>query len=105
MTKEQNKAGRLWTIFITMAKIGCFTFGGGWSIIAQMEDEFVERRSWMTKEQIVDFMSGYYDHQYVGTQRLYHGRRARSAGGGLWAVLSSSCVYRHCDLFLQYLKE
>lgn len=57
MTKEQNKAVRLWTIFATMAKIGCFTFGGGWSIIAQMEDEFVERRSWMTKEQIVDFMS------------------------------------------------
>lgn len=57
MKKEQSKAGRLWTIFLTMAKIGCFTFGGGWSIIAQMEDEFVERRSWMTKEQIVDFMS------------------------------------------------
>lgn len=52
---EKNK--RLWTIFITMAKIGLFTFGGGWSIIAQVQSEFVEKRGWMTDEQIVDFMS------------------------------------------------
>lgn len=48
---------RLWTIFWTMAKIGLFTFGGGWSIIAQMQAEFVDKREWMTEEQIVDYMS------------------------------------------------
>lgn len=44
-------------IFGTMAKIGCFTFGGGWSIVAQMQEEFVDRRGWITEEQLVDFMS------------------------------------------------
>jgi chromate transporter len=40
-----------------MFKLGCFTFGGGWSIIAQMQQEFVEKRQWMTAEQLVDFTS------------------------------------------------
>ena len=40
-----------------MFKIGSFTFGGGWSIIAQMQAEFVDRRGWMTEEQIADYMS------------------------------------------------
>ncbi|MDD3253659.1 MAG: chromate transporter [Lachnospiraceae bacterium] len=48
---------RLWVIFIVMAKIGLFTFGGGWSIIVQIQNEFVEKRGWMTEEQIVDYMS------------------------------------------------
>ncbi len=48
---------RLAAIFFIMAKIGLFTFGGGWSIIAQIQNEFVDKRKWMTEEQIVDFMS------------------------------------------------
>lgn len=52
-----KKGKRLWVIFITMAKIGLFTFGGGWSIIAQIQNEFVDKRGWMTEEQLVDYMS------------------------------------------------
>lgn len=52
-----KKLGRLPEIFCLMFKIGLFTFGGGWSIIAQIQGEFVEKRGWMTEEQIVDFMS------------------------------------------------
>ena len=56
-TKKKGRLFRLWVIFLIMAKIGCFTFGGGWSIIGQMQNEFVEKRKWMTEEQIVDFLS------------------------------------------------
>lgn len=52
-----GKCRRLGTIFYIMAKIGLFTFGGGWSIIAQMQSEFVDKRHWMTEEQVVDYMS------------------------------------------------
>ena len=55
--KKKGRLFRLWVIFLIMAKIGCFTFGGGWSIIGQMQNEFVEKRKWMTEEQIVDFLS------------------------------------------------
>lgn len=48
---------KLMTLYLTMFKIGCFTFGGGWSIIAQIEDEFSRKRGWVTQEQILDFMS------------------------------------------------
>lgn len=52
-----ERVKKLWTIFFTMAKIGLFTFGGGWSIIAQIQNEFVDRRGWITEEQLVDYMS------------------------------------------------
>ena len=42
---------RLFWIFF---RIGCFTFGGGWSILAQMEQEFVVKRKWITKDQLLD---------------------------------------------------
>lgn len=42
---------------LVMAKISCFTFGGGWSILAQMQREFYENRSWVSKEELMDFAS------------------------------------------------
>lgn len=53
--KERYKT--LLTLYTVMFKIGCFTFGGGWSIIAQIEAEFSRKRGWVTEEQILDFMS------------------------------------------------
>lgn len=60
MSKREESTSRmkhLWEIFWIMAKIGCFTFGGGWSIVGQMQSEFVERRGWLNEEQIVDYLS------------------------------------------------
>lgn len=53
----QSEKGRILTIFRVMFKIGCITFGGGWSIIAQLQEEFVERRHWMEEEELVDYIS------------------------------------------------
>ena len=36
-------------LFWEFIKLGAFTFGSGWSIIAQMEQEFVDKRKWLTK--------------------------------------------------------
>ncbi|MGN0464948.1 MAG: chromate transporter [Lachnospiraceae bacterium] len=41
-------------IFFFFFQIGCFTFGGGWSILTQIEQEFVERRKWITREELMD---------------------------------------------------
>ena len=48
---------QLLTIYAVMFRIGAFTFGGGWSIISQVQEAFVDRRGWLKEEQIVDFMS------------------------------------------------
>ncbi|MBS6396033.1 MAG: chromate transporter [Clostridiales bacterium] len=44
-------------IFWFFFRIGFFTFGGGWSIVAQIQKEFVERRKWVTEEQLLDTVS------------------------------------------------
>lgn len=51
------KENRVLSIFIMFLKIGCFTFGGGWSIIAQIQKEYVEKRHWITDEELLDFSS------------------------------------------------
>lgn len=57
MKEIKNTYKKHLTLYFTMFKIGCFTFGGGWSIIAQIEEEFSKKRGWVTEEQILDFMS------------------------------------------------
>jgi hypothetical protein len=42
------------TIFAFFFKIGCFTFGGGWAILAQMEQEFVNKRQVITKAELLE---------------------------------------------------
>lgn len=39
-----------WTLFLTFLKIGAFTFGGGYGMIALLENEFVERKKWIEKD-------------------------------------------------------
>ncbi len=55
--EDRGGKGRLATIFVTMFRIGCFTYGGGWSIFAQLEEEFGEKRGWLSKEEFLDIMS------------------------------------------------
>lgn len=44
-------------IFVYFIKIGTFTFGSGWSILAQMEQEFVDKRHWITKAELLDLLA------------------------------------------------
>ena len=44
-------------IFLYFVRIGSFTFGGGWSIVAQMQKEYVEKRGWITGEELLDITS------------------------------------------------
>lgn len=39
-------------LFFTFAKIGAFTFGGGYAMLPVIEDECVEKRKWITAEQL-----------------------------------------------------
>lgn len=44
-------------IFAYFIKIGSFTFGSGWSILAQMEQEFVDKRRWLTKQELLELVA------------------------------------------------
>ena len=42
------------SLFLTMMKIGLFTFGGGYAMIALIENEFVEKKKWLDKDEFLD---------------------------------------------------
>lgn len=41
-------------LFTTFAKIGMFTFGGGYAMISIIEDICVEKKKWITHEEMMD---------------------------------------------------
>ena len=45
----------LWTLFITFARIGGFTFGGGYAMLPMLQKELVEKHNWTTEEDLMDF--------------------------------------------------
>ncbi len=49
-----SKVGEL---FRTFLKIGAFTFGGGYAMIALLENEFVEKKQWIDKDDFLDMVA------------------------------------------------
>ena len=48
---------RYLNLFLTMLKIGLFTFGGGYAMIALLEREFVERKQYVDKDEFLDMVA------------------------------------------------
>ena len=44
-------------LFFTMLKIGLFTFGGGYAMIALLENEFISKKKWMEKDEFIDMVA------------------------------------------------
>ena len=44
-------------LFFTMFKIGLFTFGGGYAMIALLENEFVSKKEWIEKDEFLDMVA------------------------------------------------
>lgn len=49
-----QEAKSLGTLFFTFFKIGLFTFGGGYAMIALLEEEFIQRRKWLDKDEFLN---------------------------------------------------
>ncbi len=52
-----KKSKLLWTIFATFFKIGLFTFGGGYAMIALLESEIIDRQGWLSREEFLDMVA------------------------------------------------
>ena len=52
--KEGVLMNVLFDLFITFAKIGLFTFGGGYAMIAIIENNCVEKKQWITHDEMMD---------------------------------------------------
>ncbi|MGN1016161.1 MAG: chromate transporter [Faecousia sp.] len=70
-------------------RFGCFTFGGGWSIIAQMRQLYVEKRQVITDEELLDLTSVARSLPgiMIGNVAMLYGYRVAGLVGGLMCVL------------------
>lgn len=44
-------------MFITFAKIGAFTFGGGYAMLPMLQSEIVEKKKWATDDELLDYFA------------------------------------------------
>lgn len=47
----------LYTIFITFFKIGTMLLGGGYVILPLLQNEFVDKKKWLTSEELIEYYS------------------------------------------------
>ena len=51
------KLKTLWQVFASFFKIGAFTFGGGYAMIPLIQNEAVEKRGWVTDDDILEVIA------------------------------------------------
>ena len=51
-----SKLKLLFNLFFTMARIGLFTFGGGYAMIGLLERELVQKKNWISYEDFTDLI-------------------------------------------------
>ena len=47
----------LWELFITFAKVGVMTFGGGYAMLPILQREVVENKGWATDGELADYFA------------------------------------------------
>ena len=45
---------KILNLFLTFLKIGAFTFGGGYAMIALLEHEFIDKKGWLDHDEFLD---------------------------------------------------
>lgn len=52
-----SKLKKILQLFIVFFKIGLFTFGGGYAMIAVIERELIEQKKWLTQDEFLDVVA------------------------------------------------
>ncbi len=55
--QKNSETQRELSLFLTFLKIGAFTFGGGYAMIALLENEFINRKHWIEREEFLDMIA------------------------------------------------
>ena len=53
--KKESRGSLLAQLFVSFAKIGVMTFGGGLAMLPMLERELVENKKWVTTQEILDY--------------------------------------------------
>lgn len=52
-----NRKKLIFELFVSMLKIGLFTFGGGYAMISILDNEFVERKKWLDTDEFMNLVT------------------------------------------------
>lgn len=76
-------------LLLEFMRFGLFTFGGGWSIIAQMQQLYVEKKKILTSEELLDMISVAKSIPgiMIANVAMLFGYRAMGLTGGMICVL------------------
>lgn len=50
-----DKIKNLFNLYFSFAKIGTFTIGGGLAMMPMMQSELIQKRKWITDEELIDY--------------------------------------------------
>ena len=73
---------KLLDLFLTFARIGGLTFGGGYAMLPMLQKEVVEKRGWASEEELMDYYA-------IGqcTPGIIVGQKTAGIAGGIIATL------------------
>jgi len=87
--EEKSKAGELWELFWTFAKMGVMTFGGGMAMLPILQREVVDNKHWATEEELTDYYAiGQCTPGIIAVNTAtFIGQKYGGAAGGIIATL------------------
>ena len=79
----------LLSLFITFAKVGVMTFGGGYAMLPILQREIVEKKKWATDEELMDYFAiGQCTPGIIAVNTAtFIGQKTKGVLGGIFATL------------------
>ena len=76
-------------LFLTFAKVGVMTFGGGYAMLPILQRELVENKHWAAEEELVDYVAiGQYTPGVIAVNTAtFVGQKLKGIVGGIVATL------------------
>ena len=83
------KTARLSDLFLSFARVGVMTFGGGYAMLPMLQREIVENRGWATDEELTDYFAiGQCTPGVIAVNTAtFIGRKTAGIAGGIAATL------------------
>lgn len=101
----------LWDLFWTFARMGILTYGGGYAMLPILEREVVQKKKWVTEEEVLDYYAlGQCTPGIIAVNTAtFIGQKKKGVLGGIVATLGlifpSLVIITVIAMFLQHFSE
>ena len=84
---------KILNLFLTFLKIGAFTFGGGYAMIALLEHEFIDKKGWLDHDEFLDMTAIAEQRDLHRIQNCRNCRCSRIDSGRMYTVVCDNIYY------------